>query len=144
MVELDLGPRGRRPPPIHLRDAAGRRIPVRAELEEPGAVLARTATPSLADGARLLEIDDPEILLTALEPRPGGRTELRLLNASAQPRRVFARWNGRGGALERVDLRGEPLPGADLASAADGGLKLDLRPWEIAGLRTRPGPEGPE
>src|SRR3990172_5593674 len=36
----------RRPPPMHLRDAAGRKVPARAELEEPGAVIAAFALPA--------------------------------------------------------------------------------------------------
>jgi len=89
--------------------------------------------------ARLLEVDDPELVVTAIEPRPDGTPEIRLLNASAQPRRARVRWNGRGAGLERIDLRGRPLPGEALVAAADGSVQLDLRPWEIAALRPLPG-----
>jgi hypothetical protein len=93
----------------------------------------------LGDGDRILEVDDPEVVVAALEPRPQGGSGLRLVNLSARARRARVRWNGRGGGLERVDLRGEALPGAALAPGPDGHATLDLRPWEIASLRPTPG-----
>jgi alpha-mannosidase len=90
--------------------------------------------------ARLFEVDDPELVVSAIEPRPDGPPEIRLLNASAEPRRARVRWNGRGAALGRIDLRGRPLPGAALRIAADGSVLLELRPWEIAALRPLPAP----
>jgi hypothetical protein len=92
------------------------------------------AGPPGAD-ARLLEVDDPEVVVSAVEPRAEGGPEIRLLNASARPRSARVRWNGRGVALERIDLRGRALPGGALVRAADGSIVLDLRPWEIAALR---------
>jgi alpha-mannosidase len=92
------------------------------------------ASGPLGDAARLLEVDDPAVVVSALEPRGPG-TEIRILNASAQARRVRLRWNGRAGALSRVDLRGLPRPGAPLELAGDRSASLELRAWEIAALR---------
>jgi len=91
----------------------------------------------LADGVRLVEIDDPSVVVSAIEPRPDRRTVLRLYNASAQPRTVTVRWNGLGArALERVDLMERSL--RDRAGSSEHALtSLSLRPWEIATLRTR-------
>jgi len=90
--------------------------------------------------ARLLEVDDPAVVVSAIEPRPRGAPEVRLLNASARPRRIRVRWNGRRGGLLRIDLRGRALPGRSLEPAAEGSVELDLRPWEIAALRPLPVP----
>lgn len=91
----------------------------------------------LADGARLVEIDDPSVVVSAIEPRPDRRTVLRLYNASARPRTVTIRWNGPGArALEQVDLMERTL--RDRAGSAESArVSLSLRPWEIATLRTR-------
>jgi hypothetical protein len=57
------------------------------------------------------------------------------VNVSARARRVRVRWHGRGAGIERVDLRGEALPGGVLLLGPDRRASLDLRPWEIAALR---------
>jgi alpha-mannosidase len=93
------------------------------------------AAGALGDGDRLLELDDPEVVVSALEPRADRPPELRLVNLSARARRVRVRWNGRGTGIERVDLRGEPVSGGALAPGPDGRARLDLRPWEITALR---------
>jgi hypothetical protein len=90
---------------------------------------------ALGDGDRLLELDDPEVVVSALEPRADRGPELRLVNVSARARRVRVRWHGRGAGIERVDLRGEALPGGVLSLGPDRRASLDLRPWEIAALR---------
>lgn len=88
----------------------------------------------LRDGARLVEIEDPAVVLSALEPAQDGPL-VRLYNAGARSRRARITWRGseiRG--LEPVDLagrrRGEPAAGPD--------IELELRPFEIRGLRVRP------
>ncbi len=89
----------------------------------------------LADGARLVEIDDPAVVVSAIEPRPGRSAVLRLLNASAEPRSVALRWNGPGArALEPVDLAEKALRD-DRFAAEKTRATLSLRPWEIATLR---------
>jgi hypothetical protein len=92
----------------------------------------------LADGARLLELDDPAVGVSAVEPDAAGGAEIRLVNASAEARRVRLRWNGRAGGLSRVDLRGAPRPGAAVDLAPDGSASLELRPFEIAAFRAGP------
>jgi alpha-mannosidase len=85
----------------------------------------------------LVEIDDPSVVVSAIEPRPDRRTVLRLYNTSAQPRTVTIRWNGLGArALEHVDLM-ERTVGDRSVSAEAARATLSLRPWEIATLRTR-------
>jgi hypothetical protein len=95
----------------------------------------------LADGARLLEVDDPAVVVSAVEPRPESAPNIRLYNASPDPRRVHIRHAFPGGSgLERVDLNGRPLRNGDRESSkATGGTgaTLSLRPWEIATLRPR-------
>jgi alpha-mannosidase len=92
----------------------------------------------LADGARLLEVDDPEVLVSAVEPRREKCAAIRLYNASARPRRVRVRWNGaRGPDLRAEDLAGRPDERVRLSSDADGAVWLELRGWQLVGLRTR-------
>ena len=83
----------------------------------------------------MVEIDDPAVVVSAIEPRPDRRPVLRLYNASAQPRSVALRWNGSGArAIEPVDLMGQRVPGG--AGDTEGTrATLSLRPWEIATLR---------
>jgi alpha-mannosidase/mannosylglycerate hydrolase len=85
----------------------------------------------LGDGARLVAWDDPAVQLSALEPRPGGITALRLLNASDRARSVQVRWNGPGGLWE-VDLAGRSRGGARRPEPS---LELSLRPWQLASLQ---------
>jgi hypothetical protein len=85
----------------------------------------------------LVEIDDPSVVVSAIEPRPERRAVLRLYNTSAQSRTVPVRWNGLGAsALERVDLMERSLRDRAV-SAGQAHAALSLRPWEIATLRTR-------
>src|SRR5262249_51014465 len=87
---------------------------------------------ALADGARLVELDDPAVVVSAIEPLVEGGAELRVVNLSAQARRLRVRWNGPTGAgLRVVDLAGrgsaggrfEPEPGDARAG------HLELGPW---------------
>jgi hypothetical protein len=82
----------------------------------------------IADGARLVQVDDPELVVSALEPLAGGRALVRVYNASHRPRPAALRVHG-SPALEPVDLAGEQLQGGSLAAP--------LRPWQIASFRTR-------
>jgi YD repeat-containing protein len=82
-------------------------------------------------------VDDPQVVISAIEPRRGAAPLLRLLNASATARRVALRWNGAGQALERVDLAGRSLGTAPPAQAGPASARLALRPWELASLRPR-------
>jgi hypothetical protein len=90
----------------------------------------------LGDGARLLEIDDPAVVVSAVEPRPGGSPNIRLYNASPDERCVRIRHHLPGSlGLERVDFRGRPLPRALAPPVASTAATLTLRPWQIAALR---------
>jgi alpha-mannosidase len=99
----------------------------------------------LGDGARLFEVDDPELVVTALEPRPDGSVHARLFLASPRGRRVRVRWGVHGASqLAAVDLAGRPDPRRSIRPAPGGWTELDLRGWEIATLRAAPsGPERP-
>jgi hypothetical protein len=94
-----------------------------------------SADAPLADRARLVEIDDPALVVSAIEPRPDRLAVLRLYNASAQPRTFSLRWNGAGArALEPIDLM-ERTARNDRVSAEETRATLSLRPWEIVTLR---------
>jgi alpha-mannosidase len=82
----------------------------------------------IADGARLVQVDDPELVVSALEPLAGGRALVRVYNASHRPRPAALRVHG-SPALDPVDLAGEPLGG--------GATAAPLRPWQIASFLTR-------
>jgi len=90
----------------------------------------------LADGDRLLELDDPEVVVSAVEPRPDGCPILRLYNAGDGPRRVRLAWPG-AAELQPVDLAERRQPGA---AGAGAGTQLDLREGEIVTLRVVPAP----
>jgi hypothetical protein len=88
----------------------------------------------LRDGDRLIACDDPAVELCALEPRPGGATWIRLLNASPEARSVQVLWNGPG-ALVRTDLRGRALAPEAPASAR---ATIGFRPWQLVALAAVP------
>jgi hypothetical protein len=117
----------------------------------------------LRDGARLLSLDDPAVLVSAIEPRlanearsepkasEGGgagyagavpaRLEstplIRLYNASAAPRSVRVRWGGPGArGLSPVDLAGNATRLDGFAPGEGASATLALRPWQIASLTT--------
>jgi alpha-mannosidase len=88
----------------------------------------------LRDGQRLVEVDDPAVVVSAIEPRADGRALVRLWNASPEARTVRVRWGGEAGRLELMDLAERPLPGA--APAGDGAeIQVELSAWRIATLR---------
>lgn len=90
----------------------------------------------LADGAQLVELDEPEVVVSAIEPRPAGAAELRLFNAAPDERSVVLAWGGPGTGLTPVDLAGRPaaLPGL----ARDGGrVRFPLGGRRMASLRIR-------
>ncbi|MEE9609477.1 MAG: hypothetical protein V3U03_17205 [Myxococcota bacterium] len=97
------------------------------------------STPApLADRARLLELEDPAVVVSAVEPRPGSPPVVRLFNASSQARRVQLRWNGPGASrLEAVDLAGRAAPLPGLEAGGDGAVQVPLRAWQLVGLRPR-------
>jgi alpha-mannosidase len=92
----------------------------------------------LRDGARLLELDAPSAVVSAVEPCAGSGALLRVYNASAEPCPMTLRWcAGRGAQLEPVTLAADPCPRHELEPAPGGGLRGRLRPWQIVSLRVR-------
>lgn len=88
---------------------------------------------------RLFEIDDPAVLVSALEPAADGRPSLRIWNPLSEPRALRIRWRGRrgGAGLEAVDLRGRLDPRLPLVDEADGFQRLLMPACGIATLRPR-------
>lgn len=92
---------------------------------------------SLRDGDRLVEIDDPAVVVSAIEPRVGGDTELRLWNAGAQERSARVGWTPACAGILPIDLAGRPVHSAAWTSAVDGAGTLRLSAFRIAALRVR-------
>jgi hypothetical protein len=98
-----------------------------------------TAGAALGEAARLLEVDDPAVLLSACEPLADAGVRVRLWNASGRARAARVRLAAPGaGSLRPVDLCDEPDPRA-LARPEGEALILQLRPWQVATLLARPG-----
>ncbi|MCZ6783543.1 MAG: hypothetical protein O7G30_09555 [Proteobacteria bacterium] len=91
--------------------------------------------PSLKDADRLLEVDDPEVVVSAIEPRPDGGSLVRVYNASGTARRVRMKWHGPGAsALAAVNLAEQRDSGVRLEATGTSAI-LSLRPWQIASIR---------
>jgi alpha-mannosidase len=91
----------------------------------------------LCDGARLLEIDDPALVVSAIEPRSQSTPLIRLYNASGSARRASVRWLGPGARrLEPVDLAGNAARESGFTAGEGASATLALRPWQIANLTT--------
>jgi hypothetical protein len=92
----------------------------------------------LRDGERLLEIDDPAVVVSAIEPRAESTPVVRLYNASDAPRSVSVRWRAPGAQrLEPVDLAGRPTALTGFAAGEGASAALALRPWQIVSLTPR-------
>jgi hypothetical protein len=84
----------------------------------------------LRDGARLIEIDDPAIVVSALEPGPDGGLRIRVYEASGTPRTLRARIPG-ATRSRAVDLAG--APDAALAWTPSGeAVEVALRGGQLA------------
>jgi alpha-mannosidase len=106
----------------------------------PAFVFAAEGAPdaALADGARLLEVDDPAIVVSAIEPRASSAPLIRIYNAAPTPRSVTLRWCAPGARrLEPVDLAGRPTLLAGFEPEAGARARLALRPWQIVSLTPR-------
>jgi len=115
------------------RDAEAHRFAVPARLFQGGGALG-----PLCDGSRMVEVDDPRVLISAIEPGGDLPPALRLYNASGSSRDTRVRWlaaEARG--LEPVDLRGGHDPQVPCDAMPDGSQRLSLRPWQIVTLRVR-------
>jgi hypothetical protein len=91
-----------------------------------------SASGRLDDGVRLIQIDDPAVMVSAFEPAPEGGALVRLVNVSNEARNVHICAPGFR-RLEPVDLNGDAVPAAESAPADD--AELALRPWQIASFR---------
>jgi alpha-mannosidase len=120
---------------FHAADAPG--FAARALRDAiPALALPGRASPDapLADGSRLVELDDPDVQLTAIEPREDGSLRLRLLNAVPKARTVGLRLPAGLLCAGLVDLADRPDAATALRREGTT-LALDLRPWQLATLR---------
>jgi hypothetical protein len=93
---------------------------------------------TLADRARLVEIDDPEVVVSAIEPERGGGSKLRIYEAGGRARTVTVRWHGPGAhALVPVDLTGRNSSTPYTPTPDGVGAVLALRPGQIVTLAVR-------
>jgi len=90
----------------------------------------------LADHDRLVEVDDPQLEVSAIEPREDGAVDVRLVNLSDEPRHARVRFRAAPGhVLGLVDLAGRPVR-AQTQQGVEGEATIELGPWRIATLRT--------
>jgi alpha-mannosidase len=89
----------------------------------------------LRDGARLLEVDDPAVLVSAIEPRRDGAAIARIWNASEEARAPEVRFPAGVRDVGAVDLAERPDPRGALETTGVGSVRVRLRPWEIRTLR---------
>ncbi len=90
---------------------------------------------SLADGARLVVIDDPALVVSALEPGADGALHVRLYEASGASRRMRGRVPG-ARALRAVDLAGRDDSGLVLEASGDA-FSAELRGAQLVDLEAR-------
>ena len=94
--------------------------------------------PLLGDGARLVEIEDPGVVVSAIEPDQGGGPTLRLYETTGRAREVTVRWHGTGAcALVPVDLAGRSDATPSVPTPEGVGVVVTLRPWQILTLAVR-------
>jgi len=96
------------------------------------------ANSPLRDGDRLLEQDDPEVVVSAIEPREDGSTIVRFYEAGGRARSATLSWNAPGDwSWQAVDLSERPDPRAELLR--DGSrVTVPLRACQIRNLRVSP------
>jgi alpha-mannosidase len=92
----------------------------------------------LADGARLVAVEPPEVAVSAIEPTPGGGTWVRLYEREGRPVEARVTFHEKG-PLEAVDLAGRPLPDRSPDRTERGTHRVALGAHEIRGLRHRKG-----
>ncbi len=91
----------------------------------------------LRDGARLVELDDPGVVVTAIEPRADGSAIVRIYETTGLARSVSLRWNAPGDwTWEAVDLAERLDPAAPI-EVSGARARIELRAWEIRNLRAR-------
>ena len=89
----------------------------------------------LRDGARLVEIDDPAVVVSALEPGPDGALHMRLYEATGAARTLRGRIPG-AEQIRAVDLAGEPDAALPVTVSGDA-FEIALRGSQLADLDVR-------
>jgi alpha-mannosidase/mannosylglycerate hydrolase len=110
---------------LHAQDDARRTAEAHAFAAPPLVFAGAAEAGDVADGSRLLAVDDPYVVVSAIEPRTDGSIAVRLWNASGEARTLPTPWAA-GASAMRVDLAGRPL------GAAENPLRLG--PWKILAL----------
>jgi alpha-mannosidase len=95
---------------------------------------------ALTDGARLVAVDDPLVLVSAVEACTGGDAELRLVNASGDARSLRIGWGAPARSLRIVDLAGREASTASFSPDSTNAGPITLGPWQIVTLRAGVGP----
>ena len=93
----------------------------------------------ITDGARLVSIDDPQVVVSAIEPCAGGDAELRLLNASDEARSPRVRWGAAARSVHVVDFAHREREAIPLDPADGNAWPVAVEPWRIATLRIHSG-----
>lgn len=96
----------------------------------------------LRDGDRLVEIDDPAVIVSAIEPGGSAALRIRVYESSGHPRRVHVRVPG-ANRFEAVDLLGRPETSTRLRFDSDT-VEIELRAHQIADIEAgfAPAPPG--
>ena len=122
---------------LHPADACSRTLEAHRFAAPPRLFAGGGEHGPLADGARLLELDDPRVVVSAVEPVSEGGAQVRLWHESGAPRQVRVGWTARPEAsLRPVDLRGAPDPRTECRPEGKGAVRIRLRPHQIATLCT--------
>ncbi len=90
---------------------------------------------ALTDGARLVAVDDPLVLVSAVEACAGGDAELRLVNASGDARSFRIGWGAPARSMRIVDLAGREGKTTSFSPDAANAGPIALGPWQIVTLR---------
>jgi alpha-mannosidase len=90
----------------------------------------------IADGARLVAVGDPQVLVSAIEPCGDGDAELRLVNASGDARSLHVAWGAPTRSLRIVDLAGRDARTPSFERDSTNSGSIALGPWQIVTLRT--------
>jgi hypothetical protein len=90
---------------------------------------------ALTDGARLVAVDDPLVLVSAVEACTGGDAELRLVNASGEARSLRIGWGAPARSLRIVDLAGRDGRTTSFSPDSTNAGPITLGPWQIVTLR---------
>lgn len=102
-----------------------------------GAAPGAAGSRPLRDGARIVEIDDPAVIVSAVEPGPEGMLRLRLYEATGRARSVRGRFPG-ASSIRAVDFTGAPDPALGLRAEGER-FALELRGGGIADLEVERG-----